>query len=389
MVTNVPPRCAEYYKKYEEAQTTKEKIVALEDLIGCIPKHKGTEKLLKDLKLKLAKLRAELAKEAEARKSRTSTLFSLRKKGDGQVVLLGTPYVGKTSIVNRLTGSKYAIGRPTQIPQDGIFKWEGCEFHIVDTPPILSDDIDKTPNGRAIMGIAYNSDLVGLVIDVTQDIDWQLSTLISAMQDANITLRPKPPIEVKKLSRGGITIIGHEFSPFSIEELKEILASYRLVNCIVEFKDHVSEFDLYLALNPKIAFKKGVIILNKVDAADDENKILEYVKGKLSEVSRVLPIIPFSVYRDNYVDLLGRTIFEEMNLLRVWTKKGGKVNRDRALVLRRPATVRDACEKIHNSFVEKFRYAVIEREGSPIKHKIVGLDYELQDGDILTIYTKD
>ncbi|GEM_PF-4773860 len=389
MVTNVPPRCAPYWEKYEEAKTTKEKISALEELIACIPKHKGTEKLLKNLKIKLAKLRAQLTKETEARRSKVSSLFSIPKKGDGQIVLLGTSYVGKTSITNKLTGSKYVVNKPTQYPRDGIFKWEGCEFQIVDTPPILSEDIDKTPNGRAIMGIAYNSDLIGLVIDATQDIKWQLSVLLSAMQDANVVLRPQPPIRVKKLTRGGITIMGVEYSPFTIEELKEILTSYRITNCVIEFMDNVSEFDVYLALNPRLTFKKGVVILNKLDLIDDRKAIIDTVKRRISEVNRDIPIIPFSIYCDRCSHLLGRTIFKELNLLRVWTKKGGKIVWDRALVLRRPATVRDACEKIHSSFVKKFKYAVVEREGSNIKRKIVGLDYELRDGDILTIYIKD
>ena len=389
MVTNVPPRCAPYWEKYEEAKTTKEKIAALEELIACIPKHKGTEKLLKDLKVKLAKLRAQLAREAEAKKSKVSTLFSIPKKGDGQIVLLGTTQVGKTSITNMLTGSKYVTGRPTQYPQDGIFKWEGCEFQIVDTPPILSGDIDRTPNGRAIMGIAYNADLIGLVIDATQDLDWQISILVSAMQDANITLRPKPPIRMKKLSRGGITVMGLEYSPFTIDELKEILASYRITNCVIEFMDYVSEFDVYLALNPRLTFKKGVVIVNKLDLVDDKIAVIETIRNKMTDINISTLVVPFSINCNKCIHFLGKTIFHQLNLLRVWTKKGGKVNWDRALVLRRPATVKDACEKIHSGFIKRFKYAVIERKGSDIKRKIVGLDYELQDGDILTIYTRD
>ncbi len=388
MVTNVPSRCVPYWNKYEEASTTREKISALEELIACIPKHKGTEKLLKDLKMKLAKLRAELSKEISS-KPKSRHVFSVSKKGDAQIVLLGTPYSGKTSMINYLCGSNYLTGSPTQRPQEGIFKWEGCEFQIVDLPPISSADIDSIPNGRAIMGVAYNSDIIGLVVDATQDVEWQVRTLISALQESNIILRDPPPIRVKRTRRGGIVVIGQDFSPFDMNELRELLKTYRIVNCVIEFYGKVSEYDLYLALNPRTVYKKGVLLVTKMDLVDDKIGVLKDTKRILSEFRHELPIVPFSIYCDKCRHVLGGTIFRELDLIRVWTKKDGVVHRERAIVLRRPATIKDVCEKIHSEFVSKFRYAVIERKHDKIRRRIVGLDYPLEDGDIVTIQIRD
>ena len=388
MVTNVPSRCVPYWNKYEEASTTREKISALEELIACIPKHKGTEKLLKDLKMKLAKLRAELSKEISS-KPKPRHVFSVSKKGDAQIVLLGTPYSGKTSIVNYLCGSSYIVGSPTQKPQEGVFKWEGCEFQMVDLPPISSPNIDSVPNGRAIMGVAYNSDLIGVVIDAAQDVEWQIKTLLSALHDSNIVLREPPPIKIKKTSRGGITVIGQDFSPFDINELRELLKTYRIVNCIIEFYGRVSEYDLYLALNPRTAYKKAIIIMAKMDLVDDKIGTLKYVKKILLDSGYRLPIIPFSIHCERCRYILGEAIFRELNLIRIWTKKDGIVHRERAVVLRKPATVRDVCEKIHSEFVRRFRYAIIERKHDRIRRRVVGLDYPLEDGDIITIQIRD
>lgn len=389
MVTNVPPKCAPFWEKYEEASTVKEKILALEELIACIPKHKGTEKLLKDLKVKLAKLRAELQRSKEATRSKASSLFSIAKKGDAQVVLLGTSYVGKTTLLNLLTGAAYPTGKPTVYPQEGIFKWKGIEFQVVDTPPVLSADLDRTPNGRAIMGLVYNADVVALVLDVTQDLDWQLETLVNAMAEANIFIRPRPPITLKRLPRGGITVIGLDYSPFSLEELKEILKSYRIVNCILEFRAPVTEFDLYLAVNPRAVFKRSVVVLTKMDLIENPKRIYMNVQEKLGEINRQILSIPFAPQCQKCRENLGRSLFDILGLIRIWTKKDGRVNWERALVLKRGATVRDACEKIHSGFLKKFRYAVVERQSEKIKRKIVGLNYVLDDGDILTIYLRD
>mgnify|MGYP000200341118 CR=1 FL=1 len=388
MVTNLPPRCMPYWNRYEEAKSIKEKIAAIEELIACIPKHKGTEKLLKDLKMKLAKLRAELLKETE-RKQKTKPVFSVSKKGDAQVVLIGTPSSGKTSLLNAICNASYPVGVPTQRPQEGIFKWEGCKFQIVDLPPILCHDINRTPNGRAIAGIAYNADLIGLVIDTSQSVDWQLDVLVTALSDANIALRSPPPVRIRRTKRGGIIVLGSDFSPFSVEELKEILASYRIHNCVLEFYGRTSEYDLSLALNPRIVFKKAIIIATKLDMAQDKEAVINRIKLWLKNAHIEAHVVPFSIYHRECVDVLGRAIFESLNLIRVWTKSNGIVRRDRAIVLRSPATIKDVCERIHSIFVKRFRYAVIEREGDRIRRRHVGLDYEVKDGDIVTIYLRD
>ncbi len=390
MVTNIPQRCVPYWNNYEEAKTTKDKITALEELIACIPKHKGTEKLLKDLKMKLAKLRAQLTKEFESR-PKPKFLFSVSKKGDAQVVLLGTPASGKTSIVNSLCNANYATGKTTTKPQEGIFKWRGCEFQIVDLPPIISPNIDKVANGRAIMGIAYNADIICLVVDPTQGIEWQIKLLIDAINESNMVLRDPPPIIVKRLPRGGITVIGIDHSPFSIEELKEILQSYRITNCIIEFTDAATEYDLYLALNPKIRYKKAIVILTKMDKIpkDEYSKVISETNNIMKNIASKINITLFSIYCDKCREFLGQTIFETLGLIRIWTKKDGIVRRERAIVLKQPATVRKVCEKIHSSFIKRFRYAVVERPSEKIKRKTVGLDYELHDGDIISIYLRD
>lgn len=390
MVTNIPLRCVQYWNKYEEAKTTKEKIAALEELIACIPKHKGTEKLLKDLKMKLAKLRAQFTKEIETR-PKPRFLFSVSKKGDAQVVLLGTPASGKTSLVNFLCNANYVVGKTTTKPQEGIFKWEGCEFQIVDLPPIISSNIDRIANGRAIMGIAYNADILGLVVDATQGAEWQIKLLVDAIRESNIVLCDPPPVTVRRLSRGGITVIGLNYSPFNMEELKDILRNYRITNCIIEFTDTATEYDLYLALNPRIKYKKAVIILTKMDRIpkDEYNDVFSEVRSVMKEIAPKVRILPFSIYCDKCREFLGRTILETLELIRIWTKKDGVVRRERAIVLRQQATVRKVCEKIHSSFVKKFRYAVIERPSEKIKRRTVGLDYKLQDGDIISIYLRD
>jgi ribosome-interacting GTPase 1 len=60
---------------------------------------------------------------------------------------------------------------------------------------------------------------------------------------------------------------------------------------------------------------------------------------------------------------------------------------DKPMILNENANVKDAALKIHKSFLELFQYAIIIREGSLQKRKKVGLDYKLEDKDIIEIHT--
>jgi len=60
MPANLPPEYFKAEQKYLSAKTLEERIIATQELIRVTPKHKGTEKLLSNLKRRLAKLKKEL-----------------------------------------------------------------------------------------------------------------------------------------------------------------------------------------------------------------------------------------------------------------------------------------------------------------------------------------
>jgi len=45
MPTNLPPEYFGADRKFREAESTSAKIIALEELIATVPKHKGTDKI--------------------------------------------------------------------------------------------------------------------------------------------------------------------------------------------------------------------------------------------------------------------------------------------------------------------------------------------------------
>ena len=100
----------------QQMATIEEQIKALEEEIFNTQKNKATEHHLGKIKAKIAKLRAqqELQKIKGGGGGRR---YYIKKSGDATVALVGFPSVGKSSLLNYLTGSKSeVIFKP--LPQD-------------------------------------------------------------------------------------------------------------------------------------------------------------------------------------------------------------------------------------------------------------------------------
>lgn len=137
MPANLPPQFFALQAKLKEVSTPEEKISILEQLLAICPKHKGTEKVQRDLKSKIAKLKRQKPK-----KIKRETLYSIPKEGAGQIVIIGPANSGKSSLLNALTNAKAKVAPylfTTQIPQPAMMRYENILIQLVDTPPLTSE----------------------------------------------------------------------------------------------------------------------------------------------------------------------------------------------------------------------------------------------------------
>lgn len=109
MPINAGPEFAKKYSEFDEAKTTVQKIRVLRELIAVAPKHKGAERLLMNLKKKLASL--EDKAETEKRVGKGGTQKGIRKVAP-LIVIVGPPGSGKTTLFKALTG----VGNPKPWP---------------------------------------------------------------------------------------------------------------------------------------------------------------------------------------------------------------------------------------------------------------------------------
>src|SRR4030065_557548 len=143
MPANLTPQYLEAEVKFKEAKSVPEKIKALEVMMAIIPKHKGTEKLRAQLKTRMAKLREEIKKRPAVGKAEQA--YNIRREGAAQVVLLGLPNSGKSSLLSQITHASSEVADypfTTQKPVPGMMKFENLQIQLVDTPPIQSDHLE-------------------------------------------------------------------------------------------------------------------------------------------------------------------------------------------------------------------------------------------------------
>ena len=163
MPANLPPQYFDVEKKLKTAKSADEKIAIMEELLSIIPKHKGTEKLQALYKTKIAKLRTQAHKKTGA--TRHVDLYHIEKSEAGQVVLIGPPNSGKSSLVKALTNADPEVADypfTTHAPSPAMMKYENIQIQLIDTPPITQDYFEYW---QAEM--IKNADLVLAIIDLS------------------------------------------------------------------------------------------------------------------------------------------------------------------------------------------------------------------------------
>jgi len=188
MPANLTPEYFKAERWYREATTNEEKILAIERMLAVMPKHKGTDHLKADLRRKLSKLKEAPAKKG---KGKHADIFHIQLTGVGQVVLLGTPNCGKSSIVAALTNAKVNIAEfpfATSSPTPGMLRFEDIQIQLVDMPPITADYV-----APGQVGTYRNCDLIAIVIDLSADVTEQMRICLDFLESRNLLIDEQTP----------------------------------------------------------------------------------------------------------------------------------------------------------------------------------------------------
>ena len=188
MPANLTPEYFKAEKWFRSATSNDEKVLALEQMLRVMPKHKGTDHLRADLRRKLSKL-----KEGGVQKKggKHVDIFQVPHSGAGQIVLIGTPNCGKSSIVAGLTNAKVNVADfpfATNAPVPGMVMFEDIQIQLVDMPPITAD---YSAPGQ--VGTYRNCDLIAVVIDLSEDVEEQMLICLDFLESRNLLIDSDTP----------------------------------------------------------------------------------------------------------------------------------------------------------------------------------------------------
>ena len=325
MPANLTPEYFKAEKWYKSAATTDEKILALERMLAVMPKHKGTDHLKADLRKKLSKL-----KETPTQKKGGShvDIFHVPRGGAGQIVLLGMPNCGKSSIIAALTNAKVNVADfpfSTSGPVPGMVTFEDIQIELVDMPPITTDYI-----APGQVGTYRNCDLIAIVIDLSGDVVEQLSVCMDFLESRNL-------------------LIGGE-TPASDDQGNALA-------------------------------KESFCICTKSDIA--EAGALESLK-LLCE--RPLEFVEISAATSAGLEELPAKLFELLGIIRVYAKPPGKpADMTEPFTLPAGSTVMDLATHIHRQLAEKLKFARIWGTGV-YDGQNVQRNHILNDKDIIELH---
>jgi ribosome-interacting GTPase 1 len=171
----------------------------------------------------------------------------------------------------------------------------------------------------------------------------------------------------------------------SMRDIEELVRSYKINDAIIHISGAVTLSDVEDAIYENTIYKPAVIVANKLDLPGtmaNLQRLKEHVKDKL-------PIVPMSCERKLGMQELGKAIFESLGIIRIYTKEPGtKAHSERPFTLRKGAIVNELAKNIHKELLSNFMFAMVWAKRLPFSPKKVGLNFVLDDGDIIEIHAK-
>jgi ribosome-interacting GTPase 1 len=329
MPANLPPQYFEVERRLKTAKTPQEKIAIYEELLTIVPKHKGTEKLQALFKTKIAKLRQESERRPAA--SKHGPVVRVEKSGAGQVVVIGPPNGGKSSIVRALTGRDVEVAAypyTTRSASPFMMPFVNIQVQLVDTPPIAPDFLEPW-----LPEIIKTADAVLLAVDLSDpEAAPTVEGILGALKDRKVEL--VPPGRPVPAERG----------PF---------------------------------------LKHALCVGTRLDAegaaeARDELRVLFTDRFETAAVSTV---------SGEGVEALRRAVFDLLGIVRVYSKAPGKkADLASPFTLRAGSTVLDMARAVHKDFALNLSFARIWSKGGGVEGLRVQRDHVLADEDVVELH---
>lgn len=329
MPANLTPQYSAAEEAFKKAKTSEEKLACLKTMYQLLPKHKHTEKMQADLKTKMANMRDEIEKKSST-PVKTTGVAKIPRQGAGQIVILGAPNVGKSSIITKVTKASSAVAAypfTTRDPIPGMMETQEVRIQLIDLPPITKDHLESWQ-----ANMIRNADAALLVIDLGDD--------------------------------DGLT---------ATQEVLDRLAEAKIKLAFHHDVDMDPEFD----------WTRCLVVGTKIDQPDADFRQELYAEMIPAQATWA----KLSCTTDAGVEEFKKATFDLLQLIRIYSKQPGKplVKKD-PFTVPDGSTIFDLAESIHQDIAKNFKHARIWGTGV-IDGQTVSRDHELHDLDVVEIHS--
>mmetsp|Transcript_37903 Transcript_37903/g.61080 ORF Transcript_37903/g.61080 Transcript_37903/m.61080 type:complete len:372 (-) Transcript_37903:213-1328(-) len=365
------------------------KIAEIEAEMARTQKNKATNGHLGLLKAKLAKLRAQIVTEGTKGSGGgpANAGFEVSKTGDARIGFVGFSSVGKSTLLNKMTGQEsevasYEFTTLTCIP--GIVLYKGAKLQMLDLPGIIEGAKDGKGRGKQVISVAMSCSLILIVLDVMKPL-MQKRKIEYELEGFGIRLNRKPPnIVFKKKDKGGIALQvaqGCTLQDIDEEGIINVMKEYKVHNAQVSIRCDATVDDIIDVLEGNRKYCPALYVMNKIDQITIE---------ELDIISEVPHHCPVCAHHEWNMDGLLEMIWQYMALCRIYTKPRGQIPDYTAPVILPDGrtSMEDFCNKLHRSLLGQFKVALVW--GQSVKHnpQRCGKDHILMDEDVVQIIKK-
>jgi len=360
-----------------------EQIKEIEEEIHKTQYNKATQHHIGKLKAKIARLKEQ----AEKRKGgSTGKSYDIKRSGNASISLVGFPSVGKSTILNRLTGADSEVGAYSFTTLDvvpGMMNYRGAEIQILDLPGLIEGAASGKGRGREVLSAVRSSDLILLVLDV---FNTNIDVILRELHKANIRVDKKPPrVSINKTDRGGI-IINKMVPQSNVDDtmIKDVSREFGIINAEYTLWEDLEDIDRFIdAITSNRTYIPSALVINKIDLVDEIQ--LDKIRSNFNHLNPVY----ISAEKNIDIENLKEYVFKRLDFIRIYLKpQGMEADMEEPLVMKAGTTVREVCHHLHRDFVDRFRYAMVWGKSAKFGGQRVGLQHVLMDEDVVTIIVR-
>ena len=361
-----------------------EKIKKIEEDLLKTQINKHTERHIGVLRAKLSKLKLE-QEEQQARRSGSAIGYDVKKSGDGTVVLIGLPSVGKSTLLNVLTNAKSKVAAyqfTTLEVVPGVLDYNGARIQVLDLPGIIQGASSGKGLGKRVLAVARNADLIMFIVDVFQPEARAL--LEKELRLTGIRVDEDPPnVVIEATTTGGISVVTQvRLTKITVETVKDILRVYGMNSARVLIRQDITDEQLIDVILRTRVYIPSLTVMNKIDLvnAGFTNELMDKLDYKF---------VPVSAEGNVNVEALKQEMYRRLDFIRIYMRRrSGETDYKEPMIVRNGSTVLEVCDKVHRKIKDDFRYALIWGKSVKFDGQRVGINHELMDEDVLTLITK-